>query len=134
MTLIYLEALVTAHEDDDDYGAILSATLGIVFFGTPHRGSEGADVGKAVATIANMFLRATQATRIVGSIRGDLLTTLGSNSQVLSDLTVSFRKRLKNLGIVTVVETQIMPGLTKLVRLLRENTPPANQSLIYISA
>jgi hypothetical protein len=98
-----------AHEDDHLYGDILSATSGIVFFGTPHRGSKGADVGKIVGS-------ASQAAGIAGSIRDDLLTTLGSNSQALSDLAISSRNRLTNLEIVTFHETETMLGLSELVR------------------
>jgi hypothetical protein len=105
-----------AHEDDHLHGDILSATSGIVFFGTPHRGSKGADVGKIVGKVVNVCLRASQAAGIAGSIRDDLLTTLGSNSQALSDLAISSRNRLTNLEIVTFHETETMPGLSELVR------------------
>ncbi|KAF2029167.1 hypothetical protein EK21DRAFT_68331 [Setomelanomma holmii] len=113
--LVCKQALVLAHEDDRLHGDILSATSGIIFFGTPHRGSKGADIGKVVARVANVCLRASQAAGIAGSIRDDLLTTLGSNSQALSDLAVSSRNRLRNLEIVTFHETETMPGLSELV-------------------
>jgi hypothetical protein len=64
-----------------------------------------------------MFLRASQTARIVGPIRDDLLTTLGSNSQALTDLAISSRNRLKDLEIVTFYETATVPGLSELVRL-----------------
>lgn len=69
-----------------------------------------------------MCLRASQTAGIAGSIRDDLLTTLGSNSQALSDLAVSSRNRLRNLEVVTFYETEIIPGLSELVRPLPENT------------
>lgn len=67
-----------------------------------------------------MCLRASQTAGIAGSIRDDLLTTLGSNSQALSDLAVSSRNRLRDLEIVTFHETETMPGLSELVRSLPE--------------
>lgn len=68
-----------------------------------------------------MCLRASQTARITGSIRDDLLTTLGSNSQALSDLAVSSRNRLRDLEIVTFHETKMIPGLSELVRSLRKS-------------
>jgi hypothetical protein len=73
-----------------------------------------------------MCLRASQTAGIAGSIRDDLLTTLGSNSQVLSDLAISARNRLRNLEIVTFYETQTMPGLSELVRLPQDNVSLQN--------
>jgi hypothetical protein len=70
-----------------------------------------------------MCSRASRVAGIAGSIRDDLLTTLGSNSQALSDLAISSRNRLRNLEIVTFYETETMPGLSELVRHLPENTP-----------
>ena len=67
-----------------------------------------------------MCLRASQAAGIAGSIRDDLLTTLGSNSQALSDLAVSSRNRLTNLEVVTFHETETIPGLSELVRHIPE--------------
>jgi hypothetical protein len=67
-----------------------------------------------------MFLRASQTAGLVGTIRDDLLTTLGSNSQALSDLAVSSRNRLRNLDIVTFHELDYIPGLSELVRLSTE--------------
>jgi hypothetical protein len=69
-----------------------------------------------------MCLRASQTAGIAGSIRDDLLTTLGANSQALSDLAISSRNRLRNLEIVSFHETETMPGLSDLVRSLPEKT------------
>ncbi|KAF2705809.1 hypothetical protein K504DRAFT_484184 [Pleomassaria siparia CBS 279.74] len=113
--IVCKQALVLAHEDDHLYGNILTATSSIVFFGTPHRGSKGADIGKTVGRVVNMCLRVSQTAGIAGLVRDDLLTTLGSNSQALSDLAVSSRNRLRNLEVVTFHETEAMPGLSELV-------------------
>lgn len=66
-----------------------------------------------------MCLRASQTAGLAGTIRDDLLTTLGSKSHALSDLAVSSRNRLRDLEIVTFHETETMPGLSELVRLQR---------------
>ncbi|KAH7091508.1 hypothetical protein FB567DRAFT_490488 [Paraphoma chrysanthemicola] len=110
----FAKALVLAHEDDHLHGDILSATSGIIFFGTPHRGSKGADIGKIVGRVVNVCLRASTA-GVAGSVRDDLLATLKSNSKALSDLAISSRNRLRNLEIVTFHETETMPGLSELV-------------------
>jgi hypothetical protein len=68
-----------------------------------------------------MCLRASQTAGIAGSIRDDLLTSLVSDSEELTDLAVSSRNRLRNLEIVTFYETETMPGLSELVRPLLEN-------------
>lgn len=80
-----------------------------------------ADVGKMIGRVVNMCMRASLITGISGSIRDDLLTILESNSQALNDLAVSSRNRLRNLEIVTFYETEMMPGLSELVRLPLEN-------------
>ncbi|PVH93685.1 hypothetical protein DM02DRAFT_661734 [Periconia macrospinosa] len=113
--IVCKQALVLAHEDNHLYGQILSATSAIIFFGTPHRGSKGADIGKVVARTINLCLRVSQTSRIAGPIRDDLLITLGSNSQELSDLAVSSRNRMRNLEVVTFHETETMPGLSELI-------------------
>ncbi|KAJ5055078.1 hypothetical protein J3E74DRAFT_442389 [Bipolaris maydis] len=113
--IVCKQALVLAHENDHLYGDTISAFSAIVFFGTPHRGSTVADVGKMIGRVVNMCMRASLITGISGSIRDDLLTILESNSQALNDLAVSSRNRLRNLEIVTFYETEMMPGLSELV-------------------
>ncbi|KAL6160786.1 hypothetical protein ACJQWK_02202 [Exserohilum turcicum] len=113
--IVCKQALVLAHENDHLYGDTISAFSAIVFFGTPHRGSAVADVGKMIGRVVNMCMRASLITGISGSIRDDLLTILESNSQALNDLAVSSRNRLRNLEIVTFYETEMMPGLSELI-------------------
>lgn len=108
-----------AHEDDRIYGDILSAVTGIVFFGTPHRGSKGADMGKVVARAVNMCLRASQTAGFAGLIRDDLLKDLGINSQTLTDIAISSRNRLMNKDVVSFYETKTISGLTDLVGLTK---------------
>jgi hypothetical protein len=123
---------VLAHEDNRLYGDVLSATSAIVFFGTPHRGSKGADIGKVVGRVVNICLRVSQTAGIAGSVRDDLLTTLGSNSQALSDLAISSRNRLRNLEIVTFHETETLPGFSELVRILQRQCIFTKQCLICL--
>lgn len=113
--IVCKQALVLAHEDDHLYGNILRATSAIVFFGTPHRGSNGADIGKTIGRVVNLCLRASQMTGIAGSVRNDLLTVLGSHSQALGDLAISSRNRLRNMEVVTFCETETLPGLSELI-------------------
>jgi hypothetical protein len=110
-----LSTHVLAQEDDRQYADILNATPATVFFGTPHRGSKGAYVGKVVGRIGNVCLHASQTAGVAGTVRSDFLTTLGSNLKALNDLAVSSRNRLRELEIVTFYETEKMPGLSELV-------------------
>ncbi|KAJ6284193.1 hypothetical protein J3E71DRAFT_377760 [Bipolaris maydis] len=113
--IVCKQALVMAHKNDRLHGNILSAVSAIVFFGTPHRSSRGADIRKAIARVINICMRVPGITGIVRSIRDDLLTTLESNSRALNDLAISSQNRLRDLEIVTFYETQTIPRLSKLV-------------------
>ncbi|ETS79976.1 hypothetical protein PFICI_07505 [Pestalotiopsis fici W106-1] len=105
--IVCKQALVLAHEDDVIYRSTLKSVLGVVFLGTPHKGSEAADIGKIVGRIINLAV--PKATRT------DLLGHLGENSQALRELASSFRHRLCNLEVVTFYETQPIPPLSSLV-------------------
>ncbi|KAM0806593.1 putative NACHT domain-containing protein [Seiridium cardinale] len=105
--IVCKQALVCAHEDNLIYGDTLGAVKGIVFLGTPHRGSELADIGKVVGQIINTFLPNTTRT--------DLFTHLGKDSEALQDLASAFRHRLQDLEIATFYEVEPTPPLSSLV-------------------
>lgn len=115
LSLIDLEALVLAYENEPLYGNMLSALSAVVFYGTPHRGSSIADVGNVVGRAINLFLRASQTAGIAGMVWHDLLATLEMNSPSLRDLSESFRNCVGHLDIVTFHETETMSGMTDLV-------------------
>jgi hypothetical protein len=67
------------------YEMVRNATLGIIFFGTPHRGSDKAVYSKVLANVAQTMTRKPPA---------GLLSALQTNSDVLLRLTSDFRFQL----------------------------------------
>ncbi|KAK7976295.1 hypothetical protein PG989_014758 [Apiospora arundinis] len=102
------DALVIAQEDNKQYGPILETMSGVVFLGTPHRGSKAADLGAVIGTIINICSLSTP-------IRTDLLRNLKYDSAALQQLTTSVRQRLADIEVVTFYETAPTPGLGRLV-------------------
>lgn len=102
------QALVIAHEDNSDptNQRLLQSMAGIVFFGTPHRGSDTAKLGNLVGTMINTFLKAASAGLQTKTIRTDLLRHLESDSKALQELADSVRDRLGSLQIVSFYETE----------------------------
>ncbi|KAK5202699.1 hypothetical protein LTR47_011671 [Exophiala xenobiotica] len=73
------------------YQVIKDATLGLIFMGTPHRGSDKATYGKVLSNVAQ-FLSHRPPQR--------LLSALQTNSDVLLRLTTDFRFQLPDYEIV----------------------------------
>ncbi|TRX91008.1 hypothetical protein FHL15_008213 [Xylaria flabelliformis] len=108
-------ALVFAHLDNREYGSLLRSVIGITFLGTPHRGSEIANLGKTIGTIINICSKTTSAGTHPGIIRTDLLEHLNYDSNVLHELTLAARNRLENMTIVSFHETEPTPPLSVLI-------------------
>ncbi|KLU90641.1 hypothetical protein MAPG_10493 [Magnaporthiopsis poae ATCC 64411] len=103
------QALVMAHEDADRFGAILRSTVGIVFLGTPHRGSE---MVKWTALLTNVINVASFGQ----GIRKTLLENLDVDSAVLTEISRQFVPRAKPpMMIMSFIEQQIERPLTTLV-------------------
>ena len=96
--------MVSAHEADEEYGRFLKSVVGIVFLGTPHRGSAVASVGKLVSQIINGAML-TPATGIGPKFRSDLLENLERSSMALRDLNSSVKNRLRGIKIISFYET-----------------------------
>jgi hypothetical protein len=88
------------------YKSICDATLGIFFFGTPHRGSEKAVYGKILANV-------TQTMTHRPSSR--LVSALQTNSDVLLRLTSDFRFQLPQYQVVSFFEQRPMKVFSNLV-------------------
>ncbi|SPO02536.1 uncharacterized protein DNG_05209 [Cephalotrichum gorgonifer] len=108
-------ALVYAHEDDSNYGAFLRSVIGVTFLGTPHRGSDVANLGSIVGSIINISVMTASAGMRPGIIRTDLLDGLNHDSPALQDLILSAKHRLKNIAVVTFYETEPMLPRSSLV-------------------
>jgi hypothetical protein len=88
------------------YKSICEDTLGILFFGTPHRGSEKAVYGKILANVAQTMTH-RPSSRLVSALR--------TNSDVLLRLTSDFRFQLPRYQIVSFYEQQPMKVFSSLV-------------------
>lgn len=88
------------------YQSIYDATLGLVFFGTPHRGSEKAVYGKVLANVAQTVAHRPKAS---------LLSALQTNSDVFLRLTTDFRFQLRRYQVVSFYEQRPMKVFSGLV-------------------
>jgi ankyrin repeat domain-containing protein 50 len=114
--LMVAKAVVIAHEDDN-FTEILKATGAIMFFGTPHRGSDIADAVNPMAKLANFWLEVSGASALTGSMRTDLLKVLEDDSSALDDINDAFKQRARDMLIYSFYETERQRGLQQLVSL-----------------
>ncbi|CAI7659486.1 unnamed protein product [Penicillium glandicola] len=88
-------ALLNAKEDPK-YTSIRSATSGLVFFGTPHRGAKAVELGKIAARVARFVSK--------GHASNDLLDCLEHNSLFTRQMTDRFRHQLEDYRVVSFIE------------------------------
>lgn len=108
----FVKTLVFAHEDDTTYGRLLTSVAGVVFLGTPHRGSSAATLGTVVGGIVNTFATAALPGLPIKAVRTDLLDYLKLGSQHLQDLAISARNRLTGLTVVSFYESEVQYPLS----------------------
>ncbi|KAH6974942.1 hypothetical protein BKA56DRAFT_589804 [Ilyonectria sp. MPI-CAGE-AT-0026] len=106
--IVVKKALVLAHEAQDFYRDILHSTKGIVFMGTPHRGS---DVVPWTLLLTNLI----NAASLGQAFRKSLLKTLDRDSAVLSEISRQFVHRSSLLKIRSCIEQKVERPLTTLV-------------------
>ena len=80
--------------------------LGIIFFGTPHRGTDKAVYGKLLANVAQTMTHRPPAR---------LVSALQTNSDVLMRLTSDFRFQLPQYQVVSFYEQRPMKIFSSLV-------------------
>lgn len=106
------QAIVNARRNHRVYGSIPEATYvetseskaqfidgeryGIAFFGTPHRGGNGASLGKVVASIIR---------RTLWNPANDFMSFLRKDSRLANDLTEEFRHDLEDYYYLSFFET-----------------------------
>ncbi|KAL9036346.1 MAG: hypothetical protein Q9214_006179, partial [Letrouitia sp. 1 TL-2023] len=96
-----LKALVTAHDDEDEFSDLLSAVQGIAFLGVPNRGSQIASYADALLSI---ILPGPGRMLVDPS----LLSFLKDHSQQLQRLSDSAKQRLGNVPhIYSFYETEV---------------------------
>ncbi|CAI7673192.1 unnamed protein product [Penicillium discolor] len=93
--LVIKQALLNAKEDPK-YTSIRSATSGLVFFGTPHRGAKAVELGKIAARVARFVSK--------GHASNDLLDSLEHNSLFTRQMTDRFRHQLEDYRVVSFIE------------------------------
>jgi predicted permease len=98
-----------AHEEQSHYGAISESTYGVIFMGTPHRGSEIVPWAMLFSSIANL------ATLGYG-VRKNLLRQLHRKSGTLMNISRQFVHRAAALKIVSFIEQEATRPLSSLVR------------------
>ena len=103
--IIVKQALVWAHREPQ-YQTIKKHTLGVVFFGTPHRGSDKANYGKILANVA---------TGMMHKPKSKLINALQNNSEQLMRLTSEFKFEAPDMEIMTFYETKPMGLFSGLV-------------------
>ncbi|KAM0260900.1 hypothetical protein ACHAQJ_002519 [Trichoderma viride] len=106
--IVFKQALVIAHQDDNLYGDVLKSVIGVAFLATPHRGSSVANLGSVFGTIVNSFMGPR-------AVRTDLLNHLIYDSDALQKLSTSARNRLGNISVVSCYENNPTAPLTTLV-------------------
>lgn len=101
--IVVKQALLSARIESQ-YSSINENTAGIIFFGTPHRGSDKAAYGKILATVASTMINKPTS---------KLLSALQGNSDTLARLTSDFRHQLPQYRIVSFYERKPMRPFKK---------------------
>jgi hypothetical protein len=101
--------------EDELYGSIRKSVIGILFLGTPHRGSSETRIPLILTSIANVASGATFG--FIGPTRPQLIKALEKDSQILKDISTSFRNQTSKIHIASFIEQEI--------------TPPANARVSY---
>lgn len=94
--LVVKRALSTSR-GDNTYCSIFDSTFGVVFFGTPHHGGNGAGLGAIAASITRAVL---------GNPSNSFLEALTRESNFLSVITDDFSQLLEKLYFISFFETR----------------------------
>ncbi|PVH92190.1 hypothetical protein DM02DRAFT_576133 [Periconia macrospinosa] len=103
--LVIKRALITAR-NEPKYSSVSESTIGILFFGTPHRGSENAKIPSTLASIASALTNRPSP---------NLLNALQAKSKELQKLCNDFRHQLPNYQVCSFYEMKPMKPLKKLI-------------------
>lgn len=99
-----LQAMILAQERSRLYGGLLSKVYGVVFLGTPHRGSDLA----WWATFAAEIIRTVQ---LGMGTNTHYVSALKRNSTEFANISQQWVERSENLQIRTFFETERLSGL-----------------------
>jgi hypothetical protein len=120
--ILVKEALRRSEVDPDEkIKKIYNSTIGVFFFGTPHRGSKNwASYGEGVAAIAGHLLRMDVNSQVINA----LLPTGAELELCRESFAVQWRKRRGSLTVRTFQESKgvvgvRLGGLSQLVRVVQ---------------
>jgi len=102
------QALILAHERSSLYSNLLYRVCGVVFMGTPHRGSN-------IALWTNILACFLHTIQLGTGTNVDLLSLLRRESSTLSDISRQFVERGESLQIRTFYETEMLDYMNCLV-------------------
>ena len=86
------------------YHVIKEATIGILFLGSPHQGSNIANYGKVLVNVASWAINKSSS---------NLLGTLQGNSNTLTQLNSDFKSQLSTCQIASFYEMKPTRPLSK---------------------
>ena len=114
--IVVKQALVHAALHDELYGDIRKATVGLMFFGTPHGGGNKADTAKTWASVISVF---------TGETRNSLLSTLKAGSLYNEATADDFKPQMQNYEVVSFFEQRMVE-----VKVLRLRVLPQITSMV----
>lgn len=110
--LVIKQALITAREheaianENDDYANIIRNTIGIIFLGTPHKGSDQAKWDGIATNLAKVLRKDHNDT---------IVSALSRGSSTLESLQSSFRAISDRFSYATFTEEREYPNIGKIV-------------------
>jgi len=99
----------------DRFPEVWLRSKGVVFLGTPHRGSSTATQAKLFGDILNVAWCTSGGPLFRRGVQTDLLRDLGRNSSELIAIADSFTQRASALQIVTFYERYTTPPVGTIV-------------------
>ena len=99
----------------DRFPDVWVQSKGVIFLGTPHRGSSVATPAKILGDIINVALSGSGASLFAGELNTPLLQTLKAGSSELIGIGDTFTQRANALSIVTYYERYKTPPLGQVV-------------------
>lgn len=101
--IVLKEAIIHSSLQAKDYPGILDSISGVVFMGTPHRGSRSATQAQHLANIINVVT-------LGSGVRKELLKTLETSSRELETISRHATQLLKNFTIISFYERKPLIG------------------------
>ncbi|KAI0596694.1 hypothetical protein F4775DRAFT_282821 [Biscogniauxia sp. FL1348] len=114
--LVLKEALNQSCTARDHRKRVVESTHGIIFLGTPHKGSSAASYGKIAVTLTKVFAAQSTNTK--------LLRTLEKGSEVLGRIEKSFYETWDQYGTIRIYSFHEEKDITKLGVLRMRIVPP----------